>query len=87
MDQELIDMVDMYTNICTRQEEKFDFWRRNGCPWTWQDCEAAFELMLQTTTGKERFNMMCTSTRRHWKLTEHQDILRVLRAAKWWRTN
>lgn len=86
MDQELIDMVDMYTNICTRQEEKFDFWRRNGCPWSWQDCIAAFELMMQTYNGKQRFEFMQICSRRVWKIRDHNHILKMFRGCHWWQT-
>lgn len=91
MDQELIDMVDMFTNICTRQEEKFDFWRRNGCPWLWQDLEAAFDLFIEATAkeGLNRWNIMSDCSRRHYNLTHasHVQLLRVFQSAHGWRTD
>lgn len=47
MDIELVDMADMYANTCTRQEEKFTSWIRWGCPWRWEDCEAAYDLIRE----------------------------------------
>jgi hypothetical protein len=44
---ELVEMADMYTSKCTRQEEKFDYYRRNGIAWSWQDCEAAWQLLRE----------------------------------------
>lgn len=64
MMDELIDQADMYANICTQQEEKYTTWQRWGCPWRWRDCEAAWSLVAETTTGRERYDMMQRSTRR-----------------------
>lgn len=44
---ELIEMADVYANKCTRQKEKFDYYRRNGVAWTWGDCEAAHALLRE----------------------------------------
>lgn len=75
MDQELIDMADMYAGVCTRQEEKFQFWRGEGCPWRWEDCEAAFDLLIETTTGIQRWEIMQRSTRRGNKILNHFELL------------
>lgn len=44
---ELIHMADVYANKCTRQYEKFDHYKRSGIPWSWEDCEAAYELVRE----------------------------------------
>jgi hypothetical protein len=44
---ELVEMADIYTSKCTRQEEKFEYYRRNGIAWSWQDCEAAWQLLCE----------------------------------------
>jgi hypothetical protein len=55
---EYIEMADMYANKCTRQEEKFDYFRRTGIPWRWCDCEAAFALLGETLTTGGRWAIM-----------------------------
>jgi hypothetical protein len=44
---ELVEMADMYMSKCTRQEEKFDYYRRNGIAWRWEDCEVAWQLLSE----------------------------------------
>lgn len=45
-DQELFAMAYMFASVCTRQEEKFSFYKNwTPCPWRWCDCEAAYELI------------------------------------------
>jgi hypothetical protein len=53
----LLELADMYANKCTKQEEKFDYFRRNGCVWRWVDCEAAYDL-LREVYGQECAFMM-----------------------------
>ena len=58
---ELLEMADMYANKCTRQEEKFDYYRRNGITWRWRDCEAAWELVR----GLDHWWALMDAWRRH----------------------
>ena len=44
---DMIHMADLYTNKCTRQQEKFEYYQRNGITWRWEDCQAAFELLRE----------------------------------------
>ena len=43
----LLEMADMYASKCTRQQEKFSYYRRNGIDWRWEDCEAAWQLLAE----------------------------------------
>jgi len=68
MDDEMIQMAYVYANLCTQQEEKYGYrngdhmgWGARSCynlPWEWDDCEAAWELMKETTTGIERYELL-----------------------------
>ncbi len=44
---ELVEMADMYASKCTRQEEKFSYYQRNGIKWRWEDCIAAYDLIRE----------------------------------------
>lgn len=45
---ELFLMAQFYGSTCTQQEEKFiAITQRTGCDWTWEDCEAASQLLLE----------------------------------------
>lgn len=68
IDQEMIDMADMYANVCTRQEEKFTTWIRWGCPWRWPDCEAAWDLVKNT----DPYMPYRDGTRRSWGVESHK---------------
>lgn len=80
MEQELIDMADMYASSCTRQEEKFTTWQRWGCPWRWSDCDAAFSLCMERT---DRAGLVDRTLRRRTK-TEHGLLFPILCAAYGW---
>jgi hypothetical protein len=41
----LFRMAHMYGSTCTSQEEKFEHYRMAGIDFTWQDAEAAFDLL------------------------------------------
>jgi hypothetical protein len=43
--EDLLIKCDLYGFKCTKQEEKFDYYRRNGVTDTWADCEAAWDLV------------------------------------------
>lgn len=45
--RDLLEAADLYVNKCTRQYEKFDYYRRNGAPYTWADCEAAYAMLRE----------------------------------------
>lgn len=67
---ELPAMADMYGWRCTKQHEKFmDYvWQqgeRMQCAWTWEDCQAAYDLINESTTGMGRFQL-----REAWKRGE-----------------
>lgn len=65
---DLVEMYDMYAMKCTRQEEKFDYYRRNGIPWTWEDCEAA-AVLLFNVYGSARWSLW-DAWRRYWPQQE-----------------
>jgi len=52
---ELLEMADMYVSKCTRQEEKFDYYKRNGIPWIWDDCIAAYRLVRELPNNEELY--------------------------------
>lgn len=56
--RDLIEMADMYVNKCTRQEEKFDYARRQGITWTWAECEAAYALLVEQHTPYGEWRMV-----------------------------
>jgi hypothetical protein len=61
---ELLPLADMYANICTRQEEKFIEYRRQGkVSYSWEDCIAAYDLLKDLSGYWEFFAL--------WKTTEH----------------
>lgn len=45
---ELIWKSDMYANKCTKQQEKFNYYQRNGIEWTWEECIAAHQILKET---------------------------------------
>lgn len=74
MDQELIDMADMYANVCTQQEEKFGTWHRWGLPWSVRDCEAAFQLCKEQNV----YPYHHSTRKRQGVATQGVHLLRVL---------
>lgn len=43
----LVELADLYASKCSKQEEKFDYYLRNGLDVRWVDCEAAYDLIRE----------------------------------------
>lgn len=59
---EMLAMADIYGWKCTKQHEKFMSYawqhgERMQTLWTWEDCQAAYELINESTTGRSRFDL------------------------------
>lgn len=48
---------DLYANKCTKQYEKFGYYA-DKVPFTWADCEAAYDVIMSIAPGKERWRIL-----------------------------